>query len=85
MLTREYINSFLICTSHSCFHNYKYIKTLNTSDDIAPEDYSAGEGRANYKIDSFAGSSVSTNNIIRMLNALYKYHSEDEFFAGSNS
>ncbi|MCR4626171.1 MAG: FMN-binding protein [Treponema sp.] len=65
--------------------DYKYIKTLNTSDDIAPEDYSAGEGRANYKIDSFAGSSVSTNNIIRMLNALYKYHSEDEFFAGSNS
>lgn len=70
---REYIPFFI-------GKDYKYIKTLNTSDDIAPEDYSAGEGRSSYKVDSFTGSSVSTNNIIRMLNALYKYHSQDEFF-----
>ncbi len=75
---REYIPFFIN-------KDYKYIKTLNTSDDIAPEDYSAGEGRSKYTIDSFAGSSVSTNNIIRMLNALYKYHAEDEFFSESNS
>ncbi|MCR5289818.1 MAG: FMN-binding protein [Treponema sp.] len=75
---REYIPFFI-------GKDYKYIKTLSTSDDIAPEDYSAGEGRANYRVDSFTGSSVSTNNIIRMLNALYEYHASDEFFANTNS
>ncbi|WP_428770722.1 FMN-binding protein [Treponema sp. HNW] len=70
---REYIPFFV-------GKDYKYLKTLSTTDDIAPEDYSAGEGRASYKVDSFTGSSVSTNNIIRMLNALFEYHATDDFF-----
>ena len=71
---REYIPFFI---NKEC----RYIRTLSTSDDIAPEDYSAGEGRASYRVDSFTGSSVSTNNMIRMLNALFDYHATDEFFA----
>jgi len=58
---------------------YKYIKTLSVIDDIILSDYQAN-GRENYKLDTFTGSSVSTNNIIRMLNAITKYHLEDEFF-----
>ncbi len=57
-----------------------YIKTLSTMDDINLNDYKSGEGRADYELDTFTGSSVSTNNIIRMLNALMTYHLEDEFF-----
>lgn len=57
-----------------------YIKTLNTMDDIKLPDYKAGEGRAEYELDTFTGSSVSTNNIIRMLHAVMEYHLEDEFF-----
>ncbi len=60
--------------------NYGYISTLNFVDDIAAEDYSAGEGREGYSLDTFVGSSVSTNNVIRMLNALYEYHGTDKFF-----
>lgn len=70
---REYIPFFV-------GKNYKYLKTLSTTDDIAPEDYSAGAGRSSYKVDSFTGSSVSTNNMIRMLNALFEYHITDDFF-----
>lgn len=58
---------------------YKYIKTLSVIDDIILSDYQAN-GREEYKLDTFTGSSVSTNNIIRMLNAITKYHLEDEFF-----
>lgn len=75
---REYIPFFVN-------KDYKYLKSLSTSDDIAPADYSAGEGRASYKIDSFAGSSVSTNNIIRMLNALFDYHATDDFFTANKA
>lgn len=60
--------------------DYNYISTLSTTDDISVEDYTAGEGRENLSIDFFTGSSVSTNNIIRMLNALYEYHGTDEYF-----
>lgn len=70
---REYIPFFV-------GKNYKYLKTLSTTDDIAPADYSAGPGRTSYKLDSFTGSSVSTNNMIRMLNALFEYHASDDFF-----
>ena len=75
---REYIPFFIN-------KDYKYIKSLSTSDDIAPEDYSAGAGRSSYRVDSFAGSSVSTNNMIRMLNALFDYHASDEFFTGNKA
>jgi|GEM_PF-399959 len=59
---------------------YSYIKTLDFVEDISAEDYSAGEGRSSYTLDTFSGSSVSTNNIIRMLNALFEYHGTDAYF-----
>lgn len=59
--------------------NYGYIKTLDTMDDIKLADYKAN-GREMYSMDVFTGSSVSTNNIVRMLNAIIKYHLTDEFF-----
>lgn len=73
---REYIPFFVD-------KDYSYIKTLDTVDDISPSDYSAGDGRASYTLDSFTGSSVSTNNMIRMLNALFEYHATDSFFANN--
>ncbi|MBQ7888880.1 MAG: FMN-binding protein [Erysipelotrichaceae bacterium] len=72
-IKEEYISYFID-------KNYGYISTLNFVDDIAAEDYSAGEGREGYSLDTFTGSSVSTNNIIRMLNALFEYHGTDKFF-----
>lgn len=60
--------------------NYSYISTLNTVDDILAADYSAGDGRDALTLDTFVGSSVSTNNIIRMLNALFEYHATDDYF-----
>ena len=60
--------------------NYGYLNTLSVVEDIKPEDYAAGEGRSNLTIDAFSGSSVSTNNMIRMLNALFEYHATDAYF-----
>ena len=62
--------------------DYRYIQTLSVMEDIDPADYSAGEGRDGYTIDTFSGSSVSANNIIRMLNALFEYHATDDYFTG---
>ena len=59
---------------------YAYIKTLDVVEDIDPALYAEGEGRENLTLDTFTGSSVSTNNIIRMLNALYEYHATDSYF-----
>ena len=60
--------------------DYKYISTLSTMDDIDSALYTEGEGRQSLSLDTFSGSSVSSNNIIRMLNALFEYHATDEFF-----
>lgn len=60
--------------------NYGYVRTLDTMDDISQSDYQAN-GRESYSLDTFTGSSVSTNNIIRMLNAIIKYHLTDDYFA----
>ncbi|MGN1404664.1 MAG: FMN-binding protein [Erysipelotrichaceae bacterium] len=60
--------------------DYAYIKTLDVVEDIDPALYAEGEGRENLTMDTFTGSSVSTNNIIRMLNALYEYHATDSYF-----
>ena len=60
--------------------HYAYIKTLDVVEDIDPALSSQGEGRENLTLDTFTGSSVSTNNIIRMLNALYEYHATDSYF-----
>ncbi|MBQ4342583.1 MAG: FMN-binding protein, partial [Erysipelotrichaceae bacterium] len=72
-IKEEYISYFID-------KNYGYISTLNFVEDIAAEDYTAGEGREGYSLDTFVGSSVSTNNVIRMLNALFEYHGTDKFF-----
>lgn len=59
--------------------NFGYISTLSVMEDIALEDYQA-DGREAYDLDTFTGSSVSTNNIIRMLNSVIDYHMTDAYF-----
>lgn len=59
--------------------DWGYIKTLSTMDDISLSDYQAN-GREAFALDTFTGSSVSTNNIIRMLHAIVKYHLNDAYF-----
>ena len=63
--------------------DYAYISTLSVVEDIDPADYAAGEGREGLTLDTFSGSSVSTNNVIRMLNALFEYHATDEYFTNA--
>lgn len=75
MIKEQYIPYFID-------KDYAYLSTLSFMEDIDVADYTAGEGRTDLSLDTFSGSSVSTNNIIRMLNALMKYHATDEFFAG---
>lgn len=55
--------------------------TVGPVDNIAASDFSSGEGRENYTLDAFTGASVSTNNIILMLDALYDFHATDDYFA----
>ncbi|ABR50775.1 hypothetical protein Amet_4707 [Alkaliphilus metalliredigens QYMF] len=57
-----------------------YLQTLSTMWDIDMDDYTAGEGREDFEIDTFTGSSVSTNNIIRIIDGMMDYHAENEFF-----
>ena len=64
---------------------YAQIKDLNTIADIKLEDYQAGEGRGEYKLDTWTGATVSTNNILRMLQALMKHHGTDPHFANDES
>lgn len=58
-----------------------YLSTLSVMEDIDATEYANGEGRDGLTLDTFSGSSVSTNNIIRMLNALMQYHGTDEHFS----
>lgn len=58
-----------------------YVYNLSTMDDIDAKDYATGEGREDLKVDFFSSSSVSTNNIIRMIHAIGRYHASDEYFA----
>lgn len=64
---------------------YAQIKDLNTIADIKLEDYQAGEGRGEFTIDAWTGATVSTNNILRMLQALMKFHGTDRHFANDES
>ena len=59
--------------------DYAYVSSLSTMDDIKLEDYQAN-GREAFNLDTFTGSSVSTNNIIRMLHAIMEYHISDAYF-----
>ena len=61
------------------------IKNLSTIADIDLADYQAGEGRGEYQLDAWTGATVSTNNVLRMLQALIKHHGTDPFFAGDES
>ncbi|PKK39798.1 hypothetical protein ABB02_00851 [Clostridiaceae bacterium JG1575] len=56
-----------------------YLKSLDTISDIK-DDYQKGEGRGAYQLDAFTGSTVSTNNIIRILHAMFDYHATDPHF-----
>lgn len=59
-----------------------YLSTLSIIDDIDTADYQAGEGRGDYVVDTFSGASVSANNIVRILNAIFDFHATDSYFAG---
>jgi len=45
-------------------------------------DYAEGEGRAEMTVDALTGATVSSNNILRIVQALFAYHATDSFFDG---
>ena len=57
-----------------------YLQGLDTVKDIDKADYQVGEGRENYDADALTGATVSTNNIIRITNAMLDYHVQNDFF-----
>ncbi len=57
-----------------------YLQGLDTVEDIDKADYQTGEGRESYDADALTGATVSTNNIIRIINAMLDYHTQNEFF-----
>ena len=59
---------------------YDQLKNKNTIDDFT--DYAEGEGRSEYAIDAVTGATVSSNNILRIVQALYAYHATDSYFDG---
>lgn len=59
---------------------YGQLMGLSTIDDIT--DYAEGEGRENLTIDAWTGATVSSNNVLRMLQAMFAYHATDAFFDG---
>ena len=64
---------------------YGELKGMSTIADIDLADYQAGEGRGEYTIDTWTGATVSTNNILRMVQAMMKHHGTDAFFANDPS
>lgn len=64
---------------------YGELKDMHFITDIDQDSYSEGEGREDLKVDAFSGATVSTNNIIRVINAAFKYHGTDEFFENDPS
>lgn len=61
------------------------IKDMSTTEDIDLKDYQAGEGRGEFTIDAWTGATVSTNNILRMLQAIMRHHGTNAHFAGDES
>lgn len=59
---------------------YADVKGWSTIRDIDPADYSAGEGRTDYSVDAYAGATVSANNVLRMLQAMFEFHGSDPYF-----
>jgi len=61
---------------------YGQLKNLNTIADIQLADYQAGEGREDLQIDAWSGATVSSNNALRIVQAMFGYHATDSFFDG---
>lgn len=61
--------------------SYGELKSLSTIADLALTDYQKGEGRESYTLDTWTGATVSANNILRMVQALFAHHASDPFFA----
>lgn len=59
---------------------YGQLMGYNTIADF--QDYSEGEGRADLTVDALTGATVSSNNILRIVQALFAYHATDSFFDG---
>lgn len=78
MFNNEYIPYYVGKT-------YGELKNLSTIGDIVLADYQAGEGRANYTLDTLTGATVSANNLLRMLQSLMQYHGTDPFFENDES
>lgn len=64
---------------------YAEIKGYGTIADIPEDVFKAGEGREELTIDAWTGATVSPNNVLRMLVALFKYHATDSFFDGDET
>lgn len=60
--------------------DYTYLQELDTIEDIDKAEYKVGEGREDYDADALTGATVSTNNIIRITNAMLDYHVQNDFF-----
>ncbi|MDI9502347.1 MAG: rhodanese-like domain-containing protein [Peptoniphilaceae bacterium] len=58
------------------------VRGFPVKDDIDEKSYQEGDGRGGYKLDTWSGASVSTNNFNRMLIALGDFHATDSFFGG---
>lgn len=59
---------------------YGQLMGYNTIADF--EDYAEGEGRSEMTVDALTGATVSSNNILRVVQALFAYHATDSFFDG---
>lgn len=64
---------------------YGEIKGYSTIKDIPEATFQAGEGRGELTIDAWTGATVSPNNVLRMLIALFRYHATDSFFDGDEN
>ena len=64
---------------------YGEIKGYGTIKDIGDDAFKAGEGREELTIDAWTGATVSPNNVLRMLIALFRYHATDPFFDGDEA
>ena len=62
---------------------YDQLKDRNTIADFT--DYAEGDGRADLSVDAVTGATVSSNNILRIVQALYTYHATDPFFDGDEA
>ena len=57
---------------------FAQLKNFNEIYDM--KDYSDGEGRANFTLDAWTGATVSANNVLRILQAMFNFHATDPFF-----